>query len=239
MRFGAKLLLVGALMVLAGSVFHLNYATNVAYPYRMEVSSHIENAYGVQTPEELIQEVELAVEGMRGLSLQDHMSMAYFWWDKLPSNSMAFQYEYLDQILIRAEAVIEWRDTEFAEAGGREQFQDLYQAKMGSLKDMLRRGYDYHLGADWIAADAYLLAFHKAYYVGFLLTIPLLVGGTLLMLVGLAVAAWYPSKKKWRDFFVPEYDDEDRVFLSVLFWGLAVFLALLPMGMAIVMAAFA
>ncbi len=237
MRFGAKLLLVGALLMVLGSGFHLYYATDVAYPYRVGVGSHLANALSVQTPEELIREVGLAEEGMRNLGLEDHMSRAYFWWDKLPSNNMAFQYEYLNQIRERAESVIAWRES--ALGNNTEQFQDVYEAKMGSLKAMIHRGCGGKpdpVCADWIAEPAYLLAYHKIYYVGVGLTIPLFFGGMAWGTFGVTIAL-DEKGKRWRDMF---YDKEESLNAALLAWGLvATPFMIVPMAIALAMAAFA
>ncbi len=233
MRYGIKIVLVSILAIIMASGFHLFYATDVAYPYRVEVSSHITNAYNVQTPEELMKEITLSMEGMRTLGLEDHMSDAYFWWDKNPSNKMVFQYKYLNQIIERAESVIEWRDTEFAESGDREQFQDLYQAKMDSLKDMIKRGHHDDLGADWIAKGAYLLAYHPIYYVGPLISIPLFLGGFALGIAGMALS--FEDKKRFREFF---YDQEESMFFGSLLWILVGLTMILPIVSGLVMTAF-
>lgn len=128
-----------------------------SYTYRKEIRGHMENAYYANSPELMKEELSLAIEGMEKLGLTEDMYGAFWQWDKTPDKRMSYQYDHLQGILERIDAVIVWRDTTYGnQSTSTEQLGDVYEQKMDNLRAFLKEdGW-----SDWIAEDAYYVNNH-------------------------------------------------------------------------------
>lgn len=126
------------------------YSYYVSYYYEREVGSYIENAYEVNTPERMMEQVKRAEEGMRSLGLEESQYGALFF--KKPDNSMKWQYDFLHSIIDRAESVVEWKES-MEKSGSVETLGDVYEQKMDNLREFLKE----NGRADWIARNTYLV----------------------------------------------------------------------------------
>lgn len=131
----------------------------VSFQYERLIGSHIENAFEVNTPTRMIEEIKLAKQGIIEADLKETDYGA--WIFKKPDNSMKFQYEFLDSIIERAEAVEIWYQTTYSgNATATEQLGDVYEQKMDNLREFLHEGGR----ADWIAQDAWYVKNHLLIY---------------------------------------------------------------------------
>ncbi len=192
---------IAIVSILAMGAFHYNYVVDVDYPYQVAVESHLWNAYYLPTPEAMKEEIGIAIQGMRDLGLTDDMYSYWFSWEKTPNRQMAFQYARLDEVINRIDAIILWRDTGLE--GNVEQFQDVYQAKIDSVRAMLvQKGY---MTVDDIAQSAYLLNYHTLFYFGEMISLPLVGMFVFGMLLGLGLLLMEPA-----------YYGEDITFFTYL-----------------------
>ena len=140
-------------------IFYFIIGIFVSYNYERNVGAHIENAFEVNTPERMIIEIQLAKDGMKSLNLDENMYGALIF--KKPDNKMSWQYNFLDSVIERAEAVIIWRDTTYGgQAAATEQLGDVYEQKMDNLREFLHEGGR----ADWIAEKVYFVNNNVLYY---------------------------------------------------------------------------
>ena len=151
------LILVFAILTFIGLAFSHYY---VGYQYERDIGSHMDNAKDMNTPSRMLEELNLAKQGMRNAGLNDNMYGA--WIFKKPDNSMAFQYEHLDSIIERVKAVEEWRQKTYGKdsAGMTENLGDVYEAKMTNLRQFIMET----TRSDWIARDTWYIKNHFFYY---------------------------------------------------------------------------
>src|SRR3990172_974625 len=165
MRGSAK---YGVLFVvsLVATIAYSSYGSIVvSFAYDREVGGHVLNAYEVNTPEAMISELTKAVTGMHRLGLTDDMYSAYFPWERTPDRSMGFQYEYIDQLINRTEAVITWRTLAYSGNTSPEALGDVYEQKMDNLRTFMTEGCDHTaVCSDWIARDVYYIYKATPYY---------------------------------------------------------------------------
>lgn len=173
------------LALVAAIAFYAYGAVVVDFAYQREVGGHIRNAYEVNTPEAMIDELNRSVAGMHRLGLTDAMYSRYFPWERTPDRSMAFQYEFLDQLINRTEAVILWRTLAYNGNTTPETLGDVYEQKMDNLRSFMTEGCDSaYVCTDWIAKDVYLLNVAPVYFFS-----GYFVGGSTLVMVLAAPAA--------------------------------------------------
>ena len=129
----------------------------INYKYELAVASYIENAYEVNTPDRMVEQVQKAINGMRELGLKEDMHGAMFF--PKPDNSMDWQYDFLNSVVERAKSVQEWRAS-MEKSGQVETLGDVYEQKMDNLRDFIKEGGR----ADWIAKNTYLVNEHPIYY---------------------------------------------------------------------------
>ena len=162
---------LGTTILLSVFCFQWYYAN---YAYERSIGSYIENAYEVNTPERMIAEVNKAVEGMKksGLSAEKYGAV----WFKKPDNKMAWQYDFLNSVVERAQAVQDWQD-KMEKSDQLETLGDVYEQKMDNLREFLKE----NGRADWIAKDAWFIENNILFYFG-----PVIVMGLCVLLL----AAW-------------------------------------------------
>ena len=160
--------LVVIIATLALPLFWFN-AYRVDYQYEKAIGSYIENAYEVNTPDRMIAEIEKAIAGMKMvLSPENYGAM----WFKKPDNKMAWQYDFLDSVIERAQSVQIWYDNVYKEGSqNTESLGDVYEQKMDNLREFLKE----NGRADWIAKDAWYVKFHPFYYFRVLISFVLII----------------------------------------------------------------
>jgi hypothetical protein len=159
------LLFVAALV--PSILFSAYGSTVVNFNYDRDVGGHVVNAYEVNTPEAMIAELNLTVAGMRRLGLTEGMYSAFFPWERTPDRSMGFQYQFLDQLINRTEAVILWRTLAYNGNSTPETLGDVYEQKMDNLRTFMTEGCSdgsISVCTDWIARDVYFLHVATPYY---------------------------------------------------------------------------
>ena len=106
----------------------------------------------------MIDEIQKAKQGMADAGLKETDYGALFF--PMPSNSMKFQYSFLDSVIERAESVEVWYDEAYNQTTPIEGMGDVYEQKMDNLREFLRE----EGRADWIAKRAWYAKYHKAFY---------------------------------------------------------------------------
>ena len=167
MKGSAKYAALFLVTLVATVAFAANGSVVVNFAYEREVGGYVRNAYEVNTPEAMISELTKAVAGMRRLGLTDEMYGAYLPWERTPDVSMAFQYQYIDQLINRTEAVIAWRTLAYSGNTTPETLGDVYEQKMDNLRSFMTEGCsDRWVCTDWIARDVYYVYQATPYYFG-------------------------------------------------------------------------
>lgn len=167
MRGSNKYGIVFVVTLVIAIVYGANGVVTVNYAYERQVGGHIRNAFEVNTPEAMISELNKSVAGMHALGLVDGMYAAYFLWEQTPDRSMSFQYEYIDQLINRTEAVILWRSLAYNGNSTPETLGDVYEQKMDNLRSfMIESCTERYVCTDWIARDVYYLNQATPYYFG-------------------------------------------------------------------------
>lgn len=164
---GSAIGLVLCVIVLIGlpTGLYLYDLTGPGYQYNNEVHSHMQNAYDANNPELMKEQLLLVVKGMRDLGLTDNMYDAFWAWDKTPEKRMDYQYQHLDGILERIDAVIIWRNATYGNnSQGTETLGDVYEQKMDNLRMFLQED----SWSDWIANGAFYANFHVFLYTAML-----------------------------------------------------------------------
>jgi len=165
MRGSSKYGIVFAITLTVAIVYGANGVVAVNFAYERQVGGHIRNAFEVNTPESMIAELDKSVAGMRALGLTDDLYAAYFPWEQTPDRSMSFQYEYIDQLINRTEAVILWRNLAYSGNTTPETLGDVYEQKMDNLRSfMIESCPERYVCTDWIARDVYYLNRATPYY---------------------------------------------------------------------------
>lgn len=102
------------------------------YEYENAVGGHMDNARTASTPEQLMSEIENALEGVDELGLEDDDYGAYFHWWSTEQVRVGYQTERLENITVRLEEIIEWRDTN---VGTDQEMQDVYNKKFINIRN--------------------------------------------------------------------------------------------------------
>lgn len=206
---GLLFVLLGFLFVGIVGGFHYNFVKNVEYPYEVAVGSHFNNAYKMPTPEGILAELNLAMEGMERLNITPNLYSKWFSWEETPDNSMVFSYAYINDVINRTEAVIEWREQSIN--NNTEQFQDVYEKKVESIRLMIGDDRGYIL-VDRPIKKAYLLEQYPIYYFGDLVVLPLIA----MMFIGILVGGVLSSLS-------PEHESDEIFFLTIILFGVYTF----------------
>ena len=152
--FGATLITVSLIfLILFGITIY-----NINYSYEKVIGSHMDNAYNQNTPEGMLKELRQARVNMVSEGLTNDMHGAVFY--KKPTNSMEFQYNHIDSIISRVEAVQVWYDSTYTKGTNTETMGDVYEQKMDNLANFI---YETQR-SDWIAKDTWMIKNHKIYY---------------------------------------------------------------------------
>jgi hypothetical protein len=126
------------------------------YKYDVAIGSYFENAEDCITPDCILDQLNQGKLGMINEGLTADLYGA--WMFKKPDNSMTFQYQHLDSIIERAEAVKAWKVQMYSESSSGETMKDVYNEKMDNLRNYITaEGYR----SDWIASDAWWLKNHR------------------------------------------------------------------------------
>lgn len=158
------------------------YTFFVVYPeYNRQVHSHIDNAFEVNTPEAMKQELLLAEQGMKNLGLTSDKYGSLMPWEQMPSNQMKFQYEFIDGVIERVDSVIAWK-TEMYKTNNTqiENLGDVYEQKMDNLREFIFE----NGSSDWIAKNAWLANNYTLLYYSWILWLVMIGIGGLLFVVG-------------------------------------------------------
>lgn len=183
-------------------------ALGPGYTFHREVHGHMENAYYADEPHLMKQELSSAIKGMRDLNLKEDMYGAFWYWEKTPDRSMKYQYEHLEGIIDRVDAVIVWYEQTYSNgSASTETLGDVFEQKMDNLRGFLQEdGW-----SDWIAQDTYyvnhyLWIFLSPFWLG-LLALPFVVFFVLYLLRGLGSGfekvykdgkwIWYKRERYW------------------------------------------
>src|SRR5436190_19966149 len=151
MRGSNKYGIIFVVTLVIAIVYGANGVVTVNYAYERQVGGHIRNAFEVNTPEAMISELNKSVAGMHALGLVDRMCAGYFLWEQTPDRSMSFQYEYIDQLINRTEAVILWRTLAYNGNSTPETLGDVYEQKMDNLRSfMIESCTNGYVCRDWI-----------------------------------------------------------------------------------------
>lgn len=146
---------VVSLIVLGGYSYYLSYQ------YESKIGAYFDNARDSITPEAILIQLESGKQAMIEEGLTEDMYGA--WIFKKPDNSMKFQYQHLDGIIERAEAVKEWKEATYSgSATTTENFGDVYNTKMDNLRNYIHAEFE---RSDWIAEDTWYLKNHFLYTV--------------------------------------------------------------------------
>jgi hypothetical protein len=131
------------------------YHTYVNYQYERSIGAYFDNAVDCITPECILTQLHDGYTAINnsGLTKDDYGA----WIFKKPNNKMEFQYQHLDAILERAEAVQDWKNKVYANGTQAETMQDVYTQKMDNLRNYIT---DEGFRSDWIAKDAWYLKYH-------------------------------------------------------------------------------
>jgi hypothetical protein len=137
---------------LIGTIVALVY---VDYQYESKIGAYFDNAEDCITPECILIQLNAGYDAIKssGLTKDDYGA----WIFKKPNNKMEFQYQHLDAIIERAEAVQNWVDKVYSNGTQAETMKDVYTEKMDNLRKYIT-GEGYR--SDWIANDSWWLKYH-------------------------------------------------------------------------------
>jgi hypothetical protein len=162
--FMGTLCLFGIIGIIIGAVI-------INYQYENQIGAYFDNAEDCITPDCILIQLNEGYQAINnsGLTNEDYGA----WIFKKPSNSMVFQYQHLNAIIERANAVQNWVDKVYANNTQAESMKDVYTEKMDNLRKYIT-GEGFR--SDWIAKDAWYLKYHFfyaiwAFWVGALLFI--------------------------------------------------------------------
>ena len=131
----------------------------VGYSYEKKIGSYMENAYNMNTPSRMKEQLLLAEQGMKNEGLTPEMYGA--WIFKKPDNSMSYQYQHLDSIIERVDVVQKWYDEVYGnDSKSSETLGDVYEQKMDNLRQFIMED----TRSDWIAKDTWYINNHFFYY---------------------------------------------------------------------------
>lgn len=161
---------LGVLCVL-GVIGLICQAVYVDYQYESQIGAYFDNAVDCITPDCILTQLNLGYQAINnsGLTENDYGALIF----KKPNNKMTFQYQHLDAIIERANAVQDWKNKIYANGTQAETMQDVYTQKMDNLRKYIT-GEGYR--SDWIANDAWYLKYHffvayVSFWVGLILVL--------------------------------------------------------------------
>lgn len=145
------------ILITIGFGFYDYYVTS--YKYESVIGSYMDNSVDSISPELMLQQIQLAEDGMRKEGLIDSDYGAWFF--KKPDNSMKFQYQHIDGIKERIQAVIDWKTKISGNNTSVETLGDVYETKMTNLRNYINEG---GVRSDWIAKKAWNIKYHPILY---------------------------------------------------------------------------
>jgi hypothetical protein len=145
---------LGILCVL-GIVSIIGYGLYVNYQYEAKIGAYFDNAVDCITPECILSQLQAGRDGIVNEGLTEDLYGV--WIFKKPDNSMVFQYQHIDAIIERAQAVQQWKIQISSNTSSGETMKDVYNEKMDNLR-LYINGEGYR--SDWIANDAWWLKNH-------------------------------------------------------------------------------
>lgn len=176
----------------------------VRYQYEREIGGYMSNAVDMVAPEGMLEQIQLAKQGMVDAELKEEDYGALIF--KKPSNSMKFQYQHIDAIIERIEAVIDWKEKVYGnESINVETLGDVYEQKMTNLRRYIQGaegGETFVVGerSDWIAKDTWYIKNRLFWYIIWIFHIILI-----LSIIGIFILIWY-------NLFNDKYDKEEGNF---------------------------
>lgn len=153
----------------------------IDYQYEKKIGSYFDNAIDMNTPDKMLQQVELGKQAMidEGLTKEDY-GVVFF---KKPSNSMDFQFSHIDSIIERIKAVQDWKDKSYGNNTQSETMGDVYEQKMTNLRKFIAEDLNgLSIRSDWIAKDSWYIKNYILFYFSFEVSLVLL---ALIILFGL------------------------------------------------------
>lgn len=140
-------------------ILSYGYLVFVDWSYESKIGSYMNNAYDVNTPEKMLEQLNLAKSAMIKQGLTENMYGAIIF--KKPDNQMSFQYKHLDSIIERVKAVDTWyKATYKSESMGTETLGDVYEQKMTNLRNFIME----EVRSDWIARNTWYIHHHPTAY---------------------------------------------------------------------------
>jgi len=132
----------------------------VDYDYERRIGAFMNNAVDMNTPGRMLEQLDKAEAGMRaeGLVETDYGALIF----KKEDNSMRFQYQHIDSIRERINAVQTWLDQNYNNnTGTTETLGDVYEEKMTNLRNFIKED----VRSDWIAKRAWTIKHYPWYYI--------------------------------------------------------------------------
>lgn len=133
----------------------VDYGINVKPEYNKAAGGYFEAAYWSDTPELMKKNLVQGRQGLVDLGLTPSMYGEYFSWDHTPDVKMSHQFDEIDALIERVDDVIKWR-VQQDKSGDRDQMNDVYQAKLTSLREYMRED----CGIDCVAVSAFVINKH-------------------------------------------------------------------------------
>jgi len=143
------------------AIFAFSYSYYVDYQYENQIGSYFSNAIDMNTPDKILQQIQLGKQAIIEADLPSHGAMFF----PKPSNSMEFQLSHIDSIIERIQAVQDWKDKSYGKDGQAEAMGDVYEQKMTNLRKFIKEDLDGTASrSDWIAEDAWYVKTHPIIY---------------------------------------------------------------------------
>ena len=159
-------LAVAILSVILLTVMGVYHLTVVEYEFRNEVHSHFELAYRATSLDHMLEELELAEQGMRNLGLTEDMYCTLWGFQKTPDNQMSNVYRRMAELQTRIRQAIQ-RENNGSMTDG---VMDINM--MNHERDPIYETFRGEITASGIerkAKDAYYTNGHKILYFGFVI----------------------------------------------------------------------
>jgi hypothetical protein len=159
------------------------YGALLDYQYEKAIGAHLNMAVDLISPEQILEELNATKAAMISEGLTPEMSSA--WIFKQPDNMMKFQYQHLDSIIARTQAVVEWKNKAYGNTTNNMPIEttDIYQQKIDNLRNYITQ----EVRSDWIAKGAWMLNKHNAFFVMTRILVPLLVFLLIISTIGLMI----------------------------------------------------
>ena len=136
------------------------YSIFANWQYEQKIGSYMDNAYDMNTPSRMLEQLQNAKLGMVNEGLSPEMYGAIIF--KKPSNRMDFQYQHIDSIKERVEAVQTWyQETYLSDNQLTETLGDVYEQKMTNLRQFIMED----VRSDWIAKNTWFIHHHPIIYI--------------------------------------------------------------------------